>query len=182
MNEKIYSSTKIIANNIFSSYEKITEYCSKKIDPLLFNLVRNNSFNASSCYEDKECRISIDKTAIDVLYFYFSQVTDEYFKKINEKFTSNLEDPYNFSFESIIFQKNGTGLRSDSKNEKQNLTESLIYFSIQFMIAHELGIFLMDIVNIKNHCHLIKIANFKSSSQKKPTKKVMVYLHLIKEL
>lgn len=55
MNEKIYSSTKIIANNIFSSYEKITEYCSKKIDPLLFNLVRNNSFNASSCYEDKEC-------------------------------------------------------------------------------------------------------------------------------
>ena len=105
MNEKIYSSTKIIANNIFSSYEKITEYCSKKIDPLLFNLVRNNSFNASSCYEDKECRISIDRTAIDVLYFYFSQVTDEYFKKINEKFTSNLEDPYNFSFESIIFQK-----------------------------------------------------------------------------
>lgn len=159
MNEKIYSSTKIIANNIFSSYEKITEYCSKKIDPLLFNLVRNNSFNASSCYEDKECRISIDKTAIDVLYFYFSQVTDEYFKKINEKFTSNLEDPYNFSFESIIFQKNGTVLRSDSKNEKQNLTESLIYFSIQFMIAHELG----HIFN--GHCEYKKSLSFNQNSQ-----------------
>ena len=96
LKQQPYFNTKIIVNNIFSSYKPIIKYNSNKIDPLSFDFVRNNSFNASSCYEDKECRISIDKTAIDILHFYFSQVTDEYFKKINEKFTSNQEDAYSF--------------------------------------------------------------------------------------
>ena len=159
MHEIIYFNTKIIVNNIFSSYKPIIKYNSNKIDPLSFDFVRNNSFNASSCYEDKECRISIDKTAIDILHFYFSQVTDEYFKKINEKFTSNQEDAYSFSFETVIFKKNGIVFCSDSKNEKQNLTEALIYFSLQFMIAHELG----HIFN--GHCEYKKSLSFNQNSR-----------------